>query len=156
MTPSTLCFALLALAMAVPAGSVGSNPRGPQSDVPEPEKQAVALQVHYLEIVTPELDETCSALAKLHTLTFADPAPELGNARTAKLRGVGLVGVRAPLRADEEPVVRPYVLVDDIATAVEEVEAAGGQIALPPTEIEGRGRCAICFQGGIQHGLWEL
>ncbi|MCP3917201.1 MAG: transposase domain-containing protein [bacterium] len=35
-------------------------------------------------------------------------------------------------------------------------KATGGEFALPPTEIPGRGKFAIYIQGGIQHGLWQL
>ena len=112
--------------------------------------------VQYLEIVTADVDATCSALEELHAVRFGEPKAELGNARTAKLEGGGRVGVRAPMREDEEPVVRPYVLVEDIEAAVKAAKAAGGEIAMPATEIPGHGKFAIYFQGGIQHGLWEL
>ena len=114
------------------------------------------MQVHYLEIVTPDVDGTCSALAKLHGVSFSEPVPELGNARTATLKGGGRIGVRAPMRETEEPVVRPYVLVDDVEAAVEAARAAGGEIALPPTEIPGQGTFAIYIQAGIQYGLWQV
>lgn len=113
------------------------------------------LNIHYLEIVTPEVDATCDALAKAHGVKFGEPIPQFGNARTAQLRNGGRLGVRAPMRADEEPVVRPYLLVDDIDAAVEAVREAGGQFAMLPTEIPGEGRFAIYFLGGIQHGLWQ-
>jgi predicted enzyme related to lactoylglutathione lyase len=115
-----------------------------------------AMLVQYLEIVTPDVEATCDALEQMHGVTFGEPDPGLGNARTAALEGGGRIGVRAPLREDEEPVVRPYLLVDDIEAAVKAAEAAGGQVAVPPTEIEGHGRFAIYFLGGIQHGLWQL
>jgi uncharacterized protein len=105
--------------------------------------------------VTPDVDPTCSALEKLHGVTFGKPEAALGNARTATLKGGGRIGVRAPMRKDEEPVVRPYVLVDDIEAAVKAAEAAGGEIALGATELPGQGKCAIYFLGGIQHGLWQ-
>ncbi|MEQ8762718.1 MAG: hydroxylase [Planctomycetota bacterium] len=114
------------------------------------------MKIHYLEIVTPDVDATCRSLEKQHSVTFGKPVPELGNARTAELRGGGSIGVRAPMREDEESVVRPYILVEDIDAAVDAAKEAGGQIALPPTEIPGRGKFAIYFQGGIQHGLWQL
>jgi len=60
------------------------------------------------------------------------------------------------MHAAEEPVVRPYVLVDDIEAAVDGAEAGGAEIALPPMELPGRGKFAIYIQGGIQHGLWQL
>ena len=43
--------------------------------------------MHYLEIVTPSVNETCDALEKAHGVTFGEPIAELGNARTAKLGG---------------------------------------------------------------------
>lgn len=112
--------------------------------------------VQYLEIVTPDVEATCDALAQMHGVSFGEPVPELGNARTAALAGGGRIGVRAPMRETEEPVVRPYVLVDDIEAAVQAAEAAGGEFAMLPTEIPGHGRFAIYLLGGIQHGLWEL
>ena len=114
------------------------------------------MQVHYLEIVTTDVDATCSAMESLHGVSFGDPIAELGNARTAEQRSGGRIGVRAPMRESEEPVVRPYVLVTDIESAVAAAEAAGGMIALPPMEIPGQGSCAIYIQGGIHCGLWQV
>jgi uncharacterized protein len=119
----------------------------------EPEN---TMQVHYLEIVTPDVDATCASLARLHGVEFSAPVAELGNARTASLAGGGEIGVRAPMRPTEDPVVRPYALVDDIEAAVAAAAADGGEIALPPMEIPGRGRFAIYIQGGIHYGLWRL
>lgn len=114
------------------------------------------MQIQYLEVVTGDVDAVCTAYTTALNVTFGDPQPELGNACTASLPGGGLVGVRAPLRDTEDPVVRPYWLVDDINAAVAAVEKAGGEIALPPTEIPGRGTFAIYLQGGNDHGLWQL
>jgi uncharacterized protein len=113
------------------------------------------MQIHYLEIVTPTVDEVCAAYAAAHGVQFGAADAGLGGARTAPLPGGGLVGVRAPLRETEEPVVRPYWLVDDIVRAVAAVEQAGGQIAHPPMEIPGHGTFAIYFLGDVQHGLWQ-
>ncbi|MBC6953387.1 MAG: hydroxylase [Leptolyngbya sp. PLA2] len=114
------------------------------------------MKVHYLEIVTPSVDATCEALEQAHGVAFGKPIAELGNARTAELRGGGRIGVRAPMRATEAPVVRPYVLVDDIDAAVKAAEAAGAQVAMRPLEIPGHGTFAIYVLGGIDHGLWQL
>jgi predicted enzyme related to lactoylglutathione lyase len=113
------------------------------------------MQIRYLEIVTPEVDANCAALEKEHGVAFSDPVPELGNARTATLPGGGQVGVRAPMHEAEEPVVRPYWLVEDVAAATQAAEAAGAMIVHPPMEIPGHGTFAIYIQGGIQHGLWQ-
>lgn len=112
--------------------------------------------IQYLEVVTPDVDATCEALAQLHDVAFGDADAGLGNARTATLQSGGKIGVRAPMAAHEEPVVRPYVLVDDIEAAVSAAESAGAEIALPAMEIPGHGMFAIYILGGIQHGLWQL
>lgn len=114
------------------------------------------MKIHYLEIVTSEVDAVCAAYTEANGLTFGEPVEALGNARTAKLPGGGMVGVRAPMSETETPVVRPYLLVKDIDAAVAAAESAGAEIALPPMEIPGYGTCAIYFMGGAQHGLWQL
>ena len=132
-------------------GTQGSP--GPEAPAPKKEK---AMQVHYLEVVTPEVDATCTALEKVHGVRFGKPEATLGNARTATLHGGGRIGVRAPMRADEEPVVRPSLLVEDIEAAIKAAQAAGGELAMTATPIPGSGQFAIYFQGGIQYGLWQL
>ncbi len=114
------------------------------------------LTVQYLEIVTPSVDETCDALEKMHGVTFGEAVAELGNARTAQLKSGGRIGVRAPMRETEEPVVRPYLLIDDIHAATQAAEDAGAVVAIPPMEIPGQGTFAIYILGGIEHGLWQI
>ena len=119
-------------------------------------KEESTVNVHYLEIVTPEVGATCDALEKVQGVSFGEPISELGHARTALTDDGGRIAVRAPMRETEEPVVRPYLLVADIEAAVDAARAAGGEIAMPPTEIPGQGTFAIYSLGGIQHGLWQL
>src|SRR5690606_18147399 len=114
----------------------------PQHEVSR-QLQVEAMQIQYLEIVTKDVDAVCAAYAGMNSMQFGKPDAGLGNARTAALPGGGLVGVRAPLRETEEPVVRPYWLVEDIEAAVAAVVEAGGQVAVPPMEIPGHGTCAI-------------
>ncbi len=114
------------------------------------------MRVHYLEIVTQEVDATCATYAQLHGVTFGEGDPSLGNARRAALANGGMIGVRAPMHESEEPVVRPYLLVEDIDSAVAAAVKAGGEIAHPPMEIPGHGKFAIYIQGGIHHGLWQV
>jgi uncharacterized protein len=114
------------------------------------------MQIQYLEIVTKDVDAVCAAYAATSGVKFGEPDAGLGNSRVAALAGGGLVGVRAPLRETEEPVVRPYWLVEDIEAAVAAIVEAGGKVAVPPMEIPGHGTFAIYLQGGIDHGLWQL
>ena len=158
MTTPTLRSVLLSLVPASLVCAPHTADARIHQDRPEAQESAEeeAMQVHYLEIVTPDVDATCGALEELHGVEFGEPVADLGNARTAALKGGGRIGVRAPMHAAEEPVVRPYVLVDDVEAAAEAAQTAGGEIALPPTKIPGQGKIAIYFQGGIQHGLWQL
>lgn len=114
-----------------------------------------ALKVQYLEIVTPSVNETCDALAQAHGVAFSEPIKELGNARTADLKDGGRIGVRAPMHDAEKPVVRPYILVDDIEASVKAAEMSGAKVAMPPMEIPGQGTFSIYILGGIEHGLWQ-
>lgn len=114
------------------------------------------MKIQYLEIVSSDVDATCNTYEQLHGVTFGEPDANLGNARTARLPHGGLLGVRAPLRDTEAPTVRPYLLVEDIGASVSQADAAGAEIALPPMELPGYGKCAIFIQGGVEHGLWQL
>ena len=114
------------------------------------------MNVQYLEIVTREVDAVCAAYTAALKVQFGEPVPGLGGARTAALAGGGIVGVRSPLRETEDPVVRPYWLVDDIDAALAAAVQAGGEIAVPPMEIPGYGKFAIYLQGGNDHGFWQL
>jgi predicted enzyme related to lactoylglutathione lyase len=114
------------------------------------------MQVHYLEIVTKDVDAVCATYAQLHGVSFGDAQAGLGNARTAPLPDGGLLGVRAPMHEMEEPVVRPYILVEDIEAAASAAAEAGATIAHPPMELPGYGTFAIFIQGGIHHGLWQV
>ena len=114
------------------------------------------VKIHFLEIVTPDVDGACALYSMMYGVTFGDANQDLGGARTADLDGGGMLGIRAPLRDTETPVVRPYVLVDDIGAAVSAAAAAGAEIAITPTEISGYGQFAIVIHGGIESGLWQI
>ncbi len=114
------------------------------------------MKIQYLEIVTSEVDAVCETYSVVHGVEFGKSDPSLGGARTAMLASGGMLGVRAPLRDTEEPVVRHYVLVDDIQAAVDAAAKSGAEVALPPMELPGHGTCAIVIQGGIEAGFWQL
>ncbi len=114
------------------------------------------MSVHYLEIVTGDIDAVRRTYERLHGLTFAPAEPALGEARVASLPDGGRLGIRAPLTDVEQPIVRFYVRVDDIDEAAREAEASGATVALPPTPLKGHGRIAIFIQGGIEHGVWQV
>jgi predicted enzyme related to lactoylglutathione lyase len=114
------------------------------------------MKLHYLEIVSPQVEAICLAYQAAAGLQFEPPDELLGGARTARLPDGSLIGIRGPLHASEEPVVRPYWLVADIQAALDAATNAGAEVAHPPLEISGKGTFAIYMQGGVHHGLWQL
>ena len=120
------------------------------------EPQMPAIQIQFLEIVTPEADATIEHLAALHGVTFSEPIAMLGNARTARLTDGGMLSVRAPMHEMEDPTVRPYILVDDVQAAADAAVAHGAELAMAPTPLPGLGTFSIYILGGIQHGVWQL
>jgi predicted enzyme related to lactoylglutathione lyase len=114
------------------------------------------MHVQYLEIVTTDVESACRLYSKVHGVSFGSPDQNLGGARTARLANGGTLGVRAPMHGAEKPVVRPYILVKDIAAAVAAAADLGAEIAVPPMEIAGHGTCAIVIQDGIESGLWQV
>ena len=113
------------------------------------------MRIHYLEIVSHDVATQVAALERVHGLSFGPAVPDLGQARVAEARDGSLIGVRAPLAQHEEPIIRTYLEVEDIARAVEEVEAAGAVIAYPPTQQGDTGTWAIYIFGDVQIGLWQ-
>lgn len=114
------------------------------------------MKIHYLEVVTPDVDAACQTYSALHGVTFTEPEANLGGARTAEFEDGGILGIRTPMREDEAPTVRHYLLVDDIQSTVDKAVESGAMLALPPMPLPGFGTCAIVIQGGIEMGFWQL
>jgi predicted enzyme related to lactoylglutathione lyase len=113
------------------------------------------MAVHYLEIVSNDADILTGLYERMHGLSFGPPDPDLGQARVATRADGTLVGIRKPLAAHEQPIMRTYLDVEDIQQAVKQAEDAGATIAYPPTRQGQRGTFAIVIQGDVQHGLWQ-
>jgi hypothetical protein len=113
------------------------------------------MRVHYLEFVSDDIDAQVAVLEASQALSFGPPVPALGNARVAQGPDGTRVGVRAPMAEHEQPTIRPYFAVDDIAAAIAEAEAKGGVVAYPPTRQGDTGTWAIYVLGGLQIGLWQ-
>lgn len=114
------------------------------------------MEIHYLEIVTTDVETICTLYSNAYGVTFGDADQDLGGARTARLANGGMLGVRAPMHDGEKPVARPYILVEDIEAAVAAAAKSGAEIIVPPMRIPSHGTCAIVFQSGIESGLWQV
>ena len=113
------------------------------------------MAVYYLEIVSNEVDALTELYHRMHGLSFGPPDPDLGQARVATQADGALVGIRKPLAAHEQPIMRTYLVVEDIRQAVDEAEESGATIAYPPTRQGDQGTFAIVIQGEVEHGLWQ-
>lgn len=114
------------------------------------------MKIHYIEIVTPEVDAICEKYSVLYNVEFKEKDPMLGGARTTTLENGGTMGIRAPMHDQEKSVTRNYVLVKDIEASVEKAKEVGALIAVPPMEIPGHGKCAIIIHDGQESGFWQL
>lgn len=114
------------------------------------------MKMHYLEIISIDVEAVCRAYEAAHGVTFGEPDALLGGARTITLADGSMVGVRAPLRKSELPITRPYWLVDDIEEALAAVTALDVEVALSTVEIPGKGKLAVYIDGGVEIGLWQL
>jgi len=113
------------------------------------------MAVHYLEIVSNDVDTLTALYQRMHGLSFGPPDPDLGQAIVATRTDGTLVGIRKPLAAHEQPIMRTYLAVEDIQQAVKKAEESGAIIAYPPTRQGERGTFAIVIQGDVPHGLWQ-
>ncbi len=50
------------------------------------------MRIHYLEVVTDQVDAVCAAYAAANGVAFGEPAPDLGGARTAPLAAAVATG----------------------------------------------------------------
>jgi hypothetical protein len=87
------------------------------------------MAVHYLEIVSSDADALTELYQRMHGLSFGPPEPDLGQARVATQADGALVGIRKPLAAHEQSIMRTYVAVQDIQQALKEAEESGASPA---------------------------
>ena len=73
--------------------------------------------VHYLEIVTPDVEAACHLYGTAYGWSFQAMGAELGNSFLASLPDGSLCGIRAPMHEQEKPTVRTYVRVADVENA---------------------------------------
>ena len=140
--------------MVVIASSLACRSAGP-ADSDTKTKENSRMTVHYVEIVSNDVDALTGLYQRMHHLSFSPPDPDLGQARVAAQADGTLVGIRKPLAAHEQPIMRTYLAVEDIEKAVKAAEQQGATVAYPPTRQGQRGTFAIVMQGGVQHGLWQ-
>jgi predicted enzyme related to lactoylglutathione lyase len=114
------------------------------------------MKIHYLEIVTQDIDNVCETYEQTHSVKFSEPDESLGNAKTCKLHDGTVVGVRRPMHDAENSVIRPYWLVEDLDEAVAKVKDQGAEIALPRMDMPGKGTIAIYILDSIEYGFWQL
>ena len=112
--------------------------------------------IHYLEIVTPDVEATCLLYTAAFGWSFQSSVSELGNASVATIPGGSLCGIRAPLHVEELPVVRMYIRVTNLDAATKEAKRLGATILLESMDLAGWGKISIYELGGIQHGLWQV
>ena len=86
------------------------------------------MAVRYLEIVSNDVDTLTALYQRMHGLAFGPPDADLGRACVATRTDGTLVGIRKPLAAHEQPIMRTYLAVENIQQAVKKAEDSGAII----------------------------
>ena len=146
----SVCGALMAL-MSSALG--GGSDQGPATDAQS--RGGSKVVVTYVEIVSNDVGTLAGLYESMHGLSFGQSDPDLGEARVATHVDGTLIGIRKPLAAHEQPIMRTYLPVEDIQQAVKKAEESGATIAYPPTRQGNHGTFAIVIQGAVEHGLWQ-
>jgi predicted enzyme related to lactoylglutathione lyase len=105
------------------------------------------MAIHYLEIVSDDVDILTEVYQRMHGLSFGPQDPDLGQARVATQADGALIGIRKPLAAHEQPIMRPYLAVEDIEQTVKTAEESGAMIAYPPNRQEKQRHLCHCDPG---------
>lgn len=113
-------------------------------------------EVCYLEMVVEDVDAARKLQEAVHGWRFAAPDPALGGSLVATLPSGVRCSLRARMHEQERLVTRAYVRVEDVERAAQRAQEQGAMLALAPMALEGHGRIAIWFHGGVEHGAWEL
>ena len=113
------------------------------------------MAVHYLEIVSNDVDTLTGLYQRMQGISFGPPDPDLGQARVATRADGTLVGIRKPLAAHEQPIMRSYVAVENIQQAVKKAEKHGATVAYPADPTGTAGDLCNRDSGDVQHGLWQ-
>jgi uncharacterized protein len=152
-TQGLLPSALMAIGLMSVSVGCRSDQRSESTAGEEMNSKRPAL---YLEIVCDDVDAVIALYERVHGLSFGPPDADLGQARVATRADGALVGIRNPLAAHEQPIMRTYLVVDDLQQAVKRAEDAGAVVAyVSPTRQGQWGNFAILFQGDVQHGFWQ-
>ena len=101
-----------------------------------------------------DVDALTALYQRMHDLSFASPDADLGQARVATRADGTLVGIRKPLAAHEQPIMRTYLAVEDIQQAVKKAEDSGATIAYPPTRQGQWGH--LCNRDPRRRATWTM
>src|SRR5258708_38185808 len=113
------------------------------------------MAVHFLEIVSNDVDRLTGLSQLMLGVSFGPPDPDLGQARIATQADGAVIGIRKPLAAHEQPIMRTYLAVEDIQQAGKAAEESRAMIAYPPTHQGNQGTCASTSQGDGERRLWQ-
>ena len=82
--------------------------------------------------------------------------PEMGGYTNFTLRGKLVCGAAPTQSPDQHPAWGTYISVDDADGTAQAVREHGGQVAMPPMDVNALGRMAICIDPtGAFFGLWQ-
>lgn len=116
----------------------------------------------WIDIEAGDVEAAARFYAVLFGWTYIESTPSATQLRylIAQLDGQDVAGIGQLSAADDSPTHpatwNTYVAVDDVDETAERVNAAGGRITEPPSEVGEAGRTASCVDtGNIPFRLWQ-
>lgn len=109
----------------------------------------------WVDIGVPDMDAAVAFYGALFGWTFTEGAEETGGYRQALLNGKSVAGF-GPKMDPGPPFWATYIATEDADAVAAKVEAAGGQVIVPPMDVMEFGRMAVFTDDtGAFFSVWQ-
>lgn len=110
----------------------------------------------WVDLMTPDQPAARAFYSALFGWAVDVGPEETGHYGMAALDGRSVAGIGGMMGMEHPPVWNTYLAVADADATAERVEAAGGAVVAPPTDVMDFGRMAfVSAPGGGVFGLWQ-
>jgi uncharacterized protein len=124
--------------------------------MPTQETQWPAGTPCWADLSVPDLPRGVAFYAAVLGWTMVDSGEEFGSYHIAQVDGRAAAGVGPVMQEGQPSFWTLYIASDDADATVKLVGENGGQVVMPPMDIAGNGRMAICADPtGAVFGVWQ-
>lgn len=124
--------------------------------MPTQETQWPAGTPCWADLSVPDLPRGVAFYAAVLGWSLVDSGEEFGNYHIAQVDGRAAAGVGPVMQEGQPSFWTIYIASDDADATVKLVGEHGGAVVMPPMDIAGNGRMAICADpAGAVFGVWQ-